>query len=653
MSPAIRTAKGKSRVNKNLRVSLITSIYYSRLKSVQRWIDPTKVSAFASIRRYQKLAYRESRGFVAAPQLHFHTRYGQRFTFKEIPLDVRDFTTMFHNIHSEMKNILEHDLLFDMTDGDLGVPVGDVRTPDDLGVHTSGYGLLGAERQSNWLLMKHIMGTPELKDVYIFDDGEKWSFKKEPNLRYLRAIHRFKQLMYFLIHCLAGMPKRLSEERRFRIVNTRDRMRNVLWMLECLAILGLHNKTSANSGCDKMSLHFIAPCMTSLIRRFYSLVATHEAYLVERIVDNPDPRHACYMFSSMGQRWTCDEMTTITKQLTEHHLGHVINTQQLRHILPGIADHYNVGHHTRAVSIGTSIKSVQLGHGDDTDERLYARTDEGHPKLTSKFTHDSHDYSESWQQVWGFDVDVPQLSLAQQFQSTFGLMGQLPPGRTADIVQHASIGEKLHEIQADLHKAHEKIDHLTTLLLNRFDALLVSQHPDPAPRPTIIPVMRDNHLPLTDAPLYTDTRSSAKQCHSATIPSVNRGPRPFMSDRNGSSSFIQQRIPIQTHPAQALTFAAYQPVSFQGRPDIPVPKATISTYHTNATAIPFSAARSNQTETISNLASTLIPSSVFSPSSSRHSLHSAESRWGSQTSIPSSNHEYPTVSLIPSSTGRQ
>jgi len=651
MSPAIRTAKGKILVNKSPRVSLITSIYHSRLKSVERWIDPTKVCAFASIRRYQKLAYRESRGFVAAPQLHFHTRYGQRFTYKEIPLDVRDFTAMFHNIYSEMKNILEHDLLFDMTDGDLGVPVGDVHTPDDLGVRTSGYGLLGAERQSNWLLMKHIMGTPELKDVYIFDDGEEWSFKKEPNLKYLRAVHRFKQLMYFLIHCLAGMPKRLSEERRFRIVNTRDRMRNVLWMLECLAILGLYNKTSANSGCDKMSLHFIAPAITYLIRRFYSLVATHEAYLVERIVDNPDPRHACYMFSSMGQRWKCDEMTTITKNLTEHHLGHAINTQQLRHILPGIADHYNVGHHT--VSNGTSIKSVQLGHADDTDDRLYSRTDEGHPKLTSKFTHDSHDYSKSWQQLWGFDADIPQLLLAQRFQSTFGSMEQLPRGRTADIDQRASIEGKLHEMQADLQKAHEKIDHLTTVLLNRFDALLASRHSDPVPHTTIIPVTLDNRLPPTDAPLYTDTRFSTKQYHSATIHSVDREPRPVMSDRNGLSSFIQQRIPIQTNPAQALTFPAYQPVSFQHPPDIPVPNAAIPTYHTNAAAPPFSAASSNQTETISNLASTLIASSVFSPSSSRHSLRGAESRWMSQSSTPSSNHEYPTVSMIPSSTGGQ
>jgi len=124
-----------------------------------------KVSVFASIHRYQKLAYRESQAFMAAPQLHFHTHYGQCFTYKEIPLDVQDFTAMFHNIYSKMKNILEHDLLFDMTDGDLGVPMGDVHPPDDLGVRTSGYGLLGAERQSNWLLMKHIIGTPELWSI--------------------------------------------------------------------------------------------------------------------------------------------------------------------------------------------------------------------------------------------------------------------------------------------------------------------------------------------------------------------------------------------------------------------------------------------------------------------------------------------------------
>jgi hypothetical protein len=45
----------------------ISSFVPRHLRSLEYWFDPTQVSAFASIRRYQKLAYNEARSYVAIP----------------------------------------------------------------------------------------------------------------------------------------------------------------------------------------------------------------------------------------------------------------------------------------------------------------------------------------------------------------------------------------------------------------------------------------------------------------------------------------------------------------------------------------------------------------------------------------------------------
>ena len=68
-----------------------------------------------------------------------------------------------------MKLLLEHDLLFDCTDEQLGVPQDYPCFHDNLTIDTPGYGFLGGpNNQTGWLLMKYIMKTPELREIYTF-----------------------------------------------------------------------------------------------------------------------------------------------------------------------------------------------------------------------------------------------------------------------------------------------------------------------------------------------------------------------------------------------------------------------------------------------------------------------------------------------------
>ena len=231
-------------------------------------------------------------------------------------------------------------------------------------------------------------------------------------------------------------------------------------MFNRLCLIGCHNKTSANSGCDKPTLHFIPPAITQLIHRFFALAATHKAYLVESFVSDQEANAGCYLFSSMGKRWEECRMTKIIQQHMKQHLGYAINMQQLRHILPGIADHYNVG--MNSVSPGRLIQHIQMGHDENTGDRIYARNADGHPQLTGRFCHDTMDYCDRWQHIWGFDTDAPDLLLAQRVYKEF----ELASGRPSPKEEH-SCGDKLNrrldELENNLLKAHTKIESLISI----------------------------------------------------------------------------------------------------------------------------------------------------------------------------------------------
>jgi hypothetical protein len=107
---------------------------------LQRWIDPSQISAFYSIRGYQKLAWQDSQNLVEPPSLQFPKRFGQNFTYTDIPLCIDDFATMFHATFNEIKSLLEHDLLFGLTDQQLGVFCDYIDDPTNV---APGYGFLG------------------------------------------------------------------------------------------------------------------------------------------------------------------------------------------------------------------------------------------------------------------------------------------------------------------------------------------------------------------------------------------------------------------------------------------------------------------------------------------------------------------------------
>jgi hypothetical protein len=147
-----------------------------------------------------------------------------------------------------------------------------------------------------------------------------------------------------------------------------------MYLFHRLACIGDYNKSSRNSGNDKLTLHFLARPLEAVLRRFQASVASISAWAIDWVLapEDVDPHHHCYLLSSMGRRWTSERLSRILQQITAKHLpGNIsLNMSSLRHILPGIAEHYRI---SDILSPRTDdVLHSQLGHTQETGDRMYA-----------------------------------------------------------------------------------------------------------------------------------------------------------------------------------------------------------------------------------------------------------------------------------------
>jgi hypothetical protein len=354
---------------------------------------------------------------VAPPDLQFFDRFGTIFTHKGRLLDIDKFVEVIHYTYREAKELLQQDLLFGLSDEQLGHIVFDRSKVDDTSDNMPGHGILGTERDRNWTLMKHIMESKDLFNQFFDDIGGIPKLRRGRALMFLEKIAHFRRLEYVLIHWLSGMPKRGTEAIRFKIVNLADRMRNFYFMFNHLSVVGLHNKTSANTGKDNVTLHFLPPTIATLIQRFYYFVADLERWIVGELFSPAEVSRdwAVYLFSSYGKRWTSQMLSDALQNQFNKVMGERINLQQFRHILPGITTHYNIESPEGSV---LSIQAHQMGHSKDSDARLYSRTTDGHHQLTNQFCHNALDFCTRVHKLWGFYGDTPSVEKSRTYRKS-------------------------------------------------------------------------------------------------------------------------------------------------------------------------------------------------------------------------------------------
>lgn len=466
---------------------------------------------------------------VSPWSLQFSTRTSADFVYKGRPHSVEKWTEMFHSVFGATKEILEGQLLLGMKPPELPTMA------DNHSNNSLGFGILVGHGEFAWDVQRHIMNDDKLRARYYYQDGalirQRWH-------AYLKTCDQFKRNIYFLMHFLAGMPKRLTEEWRMRIVNTPDRQRNIFGNFSTLLMLGSYNKTTSLTGNDKTTLHFIPDAISSLMRLFYALVAPTEALVAGTIIpaERRHPDHTAYLWSSMGRRWKTEAMSKILQHYTKKYLGLSVDARAARHIVPAIADHYNIGHIT--IQHGNTVMSSQMGHTDDTHRRLYSRVQDGFEGMTAKFFHDTQDFCVKWQELFGFRTTVPDKSAGLRVQREFIINQSLTFGTLSQGVEHA--GE-------DIRRLEQRIAELTNLLSGRVETSDTSIRPIARFDLNHEPIFPMLSSPTSHPPEVDDTRHGAPSRRITRSSTASALHDPSSSDSHVAISPLQNNQEASTN----------------------------------------------------------------------------------------------------------
>ncbi|KAH7903682.1 hypothetical protein BJ138DRAFT_1107468 [Hygrophoropsis aurantiaca] len=189
---------------------------------------------------------------------------------------------MYHDVYEELYRILRNDLLFGLSDNQLGPLKESSTIVDDPQCWQLGYGFLALEHKDGcgWQLIQTILHRDNLRQklFYINAEGDP-VFKPSGGEYYLQQTERFKELVYFLFHQIPGMPKHGAEEIQTKVVDTEFQARNLYYLFGKLACVGFYNKRSHNTGTDKVALHFMFLALEKVIWRYYLSVTGLEAWI--------------------------------------------------------------------------------------------------------------------------------------------------------------------------------------------------------------------------------------------------------------------------------------------------------------------------------------------------------------------------------------
>jgi hypothetical protein len=359
---------------------------------------------------------------AGVPRLLFLSPNGPEFEFDGKSASAADLSQICCDIFHRAKRLLDEDLLRGLTNEDFGITQDVGEIVDNPREEKPGYGFLKSSKlRKGMQVLKTFMDHPKTSGYFQYRNGSTVVLEPVHCRQFLLHAKKFKEFIYLLIHVLAGMPMRGSHERRLKIFNFRQRMRNIFRMLQRLAVVGNYSKTSALQEADRATLHFIPRCVENLLLRFFGLAADVENHFVRSFCPARKENYESYLFSSFGQRWMKEQLTTILRRETKFGMA------QLRHILPGIQQHY--GLHT-LVDKSEFLSHRQQGHSNELGPRLYTRTHDSHKQLTNSIVYNTLRICDQWVGLLGFASDPPRPMsgddmLAFARGSTYEREGQL------------------------------------------------------------------------------------------------------------------------------------------------------------------------------------------------------------------------------------
>lgn len=411
------------------------------------------------------------------PRLLFYSDDGPEFEFDGSRCSIAAISDMLVDIYRRAECLFQEEILMGITEEELGVRVDFDGIRDELANEDAGYGFLNNPGFSKHIeIMRAFLKHPKFKNHFYVRDGDRLIWAPDACKMWLGHVSKLKELFYILNHYL-GMPKRGSEEDKFKIFNLTQRNRNVFWMLRRLAFVGNYSKTSALHGADCVTLHLPPKCLGDLILRFYCYVGKLEKLFVREFFPEAKPNWACYLYSSCGKRWNSKHLSTILHRESKRYLDIKLGLSPLQHLLPALAEHYEIGIDCEH----TSVRHTQQGHSKNLAGRLYSRTVGSHPALTNDIVREVRHFCDRWQALLGFSSPNPQCMTAAQIKLILHSPMQKQDSELASVVK-----ELIASLRSEPHS-------------HRFEA---TDKFNSAPKILVTPSSTTNHM-ISPDPMYS------------------------------------------------------------------------------------------------------------------------------------------------------
>lgn len=376
-------------------ISLLNDPFVSGLNSLLRWFDPSKISAFATIRYYQGVGWTAVKNLVGVARVLFFKHGEPEFMFDNIKSSTLSWIHFVHDLWKRAEEILRVDLLMHLTDEQLDLGRLRADLDDNAQELANGYGFAPRDTDTLDRIMKVLFSHQPFVTKFM-RDGE---FSTDALWSFCNSVKTFKELLFAIIH-LTGAPKRITELLLHKLFNTRGRLRNVLLMLQRFFLIGDYSKTTANTGVDKVSIHLLAPALEPLFVRLCLVVLPLERYFLYLLKAPVQENAHCYLFSSLGRRWNPEQARhSIIPSLTNDFFGNPFTVSQVRHIILAIIQHYDldvVRHPSRGAS-----SAQQQGHSLKLGNRLYANSQNYPNTVTSARVMETSEFMEVFHAFMG------------------------------------------------------------------------------------------------------------------------------------------------------------------------------------------------------------------------------------------------------------
>jgi hypothetical protein len=222
-------------------------------------------------------------------------------------------------------------------------------------------------------LLGHPIHGPAFADI---NEKREMVYNKDMVREWFDSVAAFLEKLYVVMHISCGLPQRGSEAAETMIVNTMTAQRNLYALIDEVCIVGRYNKTSHNTGSDKVIPRAVHPKVAILLVKYLALVRPLERSFAEKVAPTVAKQFDTFLWVGIKGKWTSPKISSLLQDAFYQYTHVPIGLAAWRHIAESIMRHKL----TNQMGCQDEIKDwileaaadEQAGHSNSLAQHLYA-----------------------------------------------------------------------------------------------------------------------------------------------------------------------------------------------------------------------------------------------------------------------------------------